>query len=319
VLPRVIASSVVRSAHQGQSHGGVYLIDFETGATRQAIDWDDPTISWEGRGEDRGLRGIALHGGQVYLAASDEIFVYDPSFRLVRSLRNPYLKHTHEIFIQGDMLYATSTGFDSILGYDLSRERFVSGLCLRFGIVERLWRKMGKAPLPELSSFDPEGDRGPGAADSTHVNNVFVHEGATYASGRALGHVVSTRGGRASSFARVPYGTHNARPYREGVLFNHTGSDRLVHADRGGHVLRSWPIVHYDPGKLEFASLGPDQARQAFGRGLAVLEDEELLVAGSSPATVTLYGFDRPEPLKSINLTMDVRNAIHGLEVWPYD
>ncbi len=131
--------------------------------------------------------------------------------------------------------------------------------------------------------------------------------------------MVSTRGGRASSFAPIPYGSHNARPYREGVLFNHTGSDRVVYTGREGRVFRSWPIVHYDPVKLEFASLGPDQARQAFGRGLSVLEDEGLLVAGSSPATVTLYSFDRPEPLKSINLTMDVRNAIHGLEVWPYD
>src|SRR5205814_2004977 len=29
-LPRVIATSVVRSAHQGESHGGVYLIDLNT-------------------------------------------------------------------------------------------------------------------------------------------------------------------------------------------------------------------------------------------------------------------------------------------------
>jgi hypothetical protein len=319
VLPRVIASSVVRSAHQGESHGGVYLIDFESGATRQVIDWDDPAISWEGRGEDRGLRGIAFHGGQVYLAASDEIFVYDPSFRLVKSLRNRYLKHTHEIFVREDMLYATSTGFDSIIGYDLARERFVSGLCLRFGLAERVRRKLGSAPLPTLVRFDPEGGRGPAPGDTTHVNNVFVREGEVFSSGRSLGHVVSTRGGRSSSFARVPYGTHNARPFREGVLFNHTGSDRLVHADRGGRVLRSWPIVHYEPRKLQFASLGSDQARQAFGRGLAVMEEENLLVAGSSPATVTLYRFDRPEPMKSINLTMDVRNAIHGLEVWPFD
>jgi len=33
---------------------------------------------------------------------------------------------------------------------------------------------------------------------------------------------------------------------------------------------------------------------------------------------VTLYRFDRPEPVSSINLTMDVRNAIHGLELWPF-
>jgi hypothetical protein len=28
---------------------------------------------------------------------------------------------------------------------------------------------------------------------------------------------------------------------------------------------------------------------------------------------------DSEETVASVNLTMDIRNAIHGLEVWPYD
>ncbi len=107
-IPRVVVSSVVRSSHQGESHGGVYLVDFRTGDIQQVIDWDDPTISWEGRGADRGLRGIATHQDRVYLAASDEIFVYDTAFQLQGSFRNRYLKHTHEICIADDRLYATS-------------------------------------------------------------------------------------------------------------------------------------------------------------------------------------------------------------------
>src|SRR5687767_779374 len=101
-LPQVIASSVIRSAHQGQSHGGVYIVDLESEQWRQVIDWDDPAINWEGRGADRGLRGIALHQGEVYLAASDEIFVYGPGFKMARSFRNRYLKHCHEICIYND-------------------------------------------------------------------------------------------------------------------------------------------------------------------------------------------------------------------------
>src|SRR5213080_1115066 len=77
-LPRVIATSVVRSAHQGESHGGVYLIDLNSGQYDQVIDWNDESINWEGRGGDRGLRGIAFHNNRVFLAASDEIFVFDP-------------------------------------------------------------------------------------------------------------------------------------------------------------------------------------------------------------------------------------------------
>src|SRR5689334_12383292 len=113
-LPRVIASSVVRATDQGESHGGVYLVDLATGESEQVIDWNDSSISWDGRGADRGLRGIAFHDDLVYLAASDEIFVYNREFAPVGSHRNRYLKHCHEIAVAGDRLYATSTGYDSV-------------------------------------------------------------------------------------------------------------------------------------------------------------------------------------------------------------
>ena len=317
-LPRFVVSSVIRSSHQGESHGGVYLVDFASGAIDQVMDWDDATISWEGRGADRGLRGIAFHGDSVYLAASDEIFVYDPKFQLQGSFRNPYLKHCHEIFVAGDTLYLTSTGFDSILAYDLASSRFTGGWTFRFGGVERLRRKLGRAPMPRIRPFDPNSPDGPEPGDSTHVNSVFAAEGTVFVSGRLLGHVVAIRDGRVASHARIPYGSHNARPYRDGVLMNHTDTDRIAFTNRRGAVRRSFPLVEYDPELLLHADLTKDQARQAFGRGLAVLRDG-VIVGGSSPATVTLYRFESPEPVASINLTMDVRNAIHGLEPWPFD
>ncbi len=87
-MSKVIASSVIRSAHQGESHGGVYVIDLERSEHSQVIDWNDESIGWEGRGADRGLRGIAFHDEVIYMAASDEIFVYDQKFNLIESYRN---------------------------------------------------------------------------------------------------------------------------------------------------------------------------------------------------------------------------------------
>jgi hypothetical protein len=46
--------------------------------------------------------------------------------------------------------------------------------------------------------------------------------------------------------------------------------------------------------------------------------DRFAFAGGSSPATVTLYRFDPPEVLTSVNISMDVRNAVHGLEIWPF-
>jgi hypothetical protein len=317
-LPTVIVSSVVRSTHQGESHGGVYLVDLETGGIRQVIDWNDPTISWEGRGADRGLRGIAFGGDRVFLAASDEVFAYDSSFRLQGSFKNRYLKHCHEITVAGDALYMTSTGFDSILEYDLKRDRFRRGYCLRFPRVWRPRRRLRMRPRPRFSVFDPEGDAGPVQGDTCHVNSIAVEDGALYVAGTGLGTLWRIRDSRLERFARIPYGSHNARPFLDGVLLNHTATDRIVSLDRRGTIVRSYPLATYDEGDLINTQLSRDMARQAFGRGLAVVSDE-LIVGGSSPATITAYRVEPPEVLRSINVSMDLRNAVHGLEVWPFD
>ncbi|MEP6476625.1 MAG: hypothetical protein ABJC60_05075 [Actinomycetota bacterium] len=317
-LPRVVLSSVVRSAYEGESHGGVYLVDLSSGSTEQILDWNDPTIDWEGRGGDRGLRGIAFHGDSLILAASDEIFFYDRHLALQGSVRNPYLKHCHEIFVAGDTLYATSTGFDSILELDLTTRRFVRGYTLRFGPLWRGRRRLRLRPRPTFSVFDPDGHDGPEPGDSAHINNVCVQDATVYVCGTGLGTVWAIREGALHRHAHVPYGSHNAQPFHGGVLLNHTPSDRIVHVSRRGRELATFPIVHYEPSELEHASLPQDKARQAFGRGLTILSDD-LFVGGSSPATVTAYRFDPPQVIDSINITKDVRNAVHGLAAWPFD
>ena len=158
-LPRVIATSVVRSAHQGESHGGVYLIDLNSGQYDQVIDWNDESINWEGRGGDRGLRGIAFHN-------------------------------------------------------------------------------------------------------------------------------------------------------------NDTGSNRLVIADRRNRIKQSCDVPKYKPSTLSNALLPNDHARQGFARGLCLYGDD-LVIGGSSPSTVSAYGLATGRRISSINISKDIRNCIHGLEVWP--
>ena len=88
-MTTLIATSVVRGSNQGESHGGVYLLDLEKRDVRQVVDWNRSDIDWSGRGWDRGLRGIAFDEDTVYIAASDELFAYTSRFRRVGSWRNP--------------------------------------------------------------------------------------------------------------------------------------------------------------------------------------------------------------------------------------
>lgn len=306
-LPVVLATTVVRSSHEGASHGGAFLVDLETEEQRQVLDWNDGSIDWAGRGGGRGLRGVAYRGEEILIAASDEVFVFDRSFRRLRSIRNPYLKLCHEIVVADDRLYLTATGFDSILVCDLATERFVAGYCLKLDAAGRI----------QFRAYDPAKPGGPEKADTTHINNVCVEDGVIYAGGLHMNRLIAIRDGKAAAHARLPRVTHNARPFRGGVLANFTGADSVAWFGLDGQVKLSVAVPRYAAETMTHTDLPQDYARQAFGRGLALL-DANHVVGGSSPATLTVYRLDPPAIVKSITLSRDVRNAVHGLEIWPF-
>ena len=66
-MTTLIATSVVRGSQQGESHGGIFLIDLDRQRVAKPIDWDTTNIDWQGRGWDRGLRGIEFDGDKLYV------------------------------------------------------------------------------------------------------------------------------------------------------------------------------------------------------------------------------------------------------------
>ncbi len=308
-MTKLLTSSVVRGSNQGESHGGVYLIDLESKIVEQKIDWNTADIDWRGRGADRGLRGIAFDGDVIYIAASDELFAYTHDFERINSWRNPYLKHCHEICTWERTLYVTSTGFDSILGFDLDKREFDRGIH-----IDTRGFKF-KATI-----YDPAGDDGPLLLNKLHINNVHCEKGGMYVSGLKTGGMLHFNGTSVLMSAELPVGTHNAQPFRNGVLFNDTKVDRLRYCGRGdGAEDRAMVVPRYEPKELLRTDLDDSRtARQGFARGLCVLSGS-VVAGGSSPSTVTLYDLELNEQILAVNLTMDIRNAIHGLEVWPYD
>lgn len=307
-LPKFLATSVVRGSRQGQSHGGVYTVDFHRREVVQHVDWNRSGIDFAGRGADRGLRGIVFRGEDIYIAASDELFRYDRAFHIRGSHRNRYLKHCHEICRREHMVFLTSTGFDSLLGFDLEQGRYVWGFHLQ-------------QPYGEWGghTFDPGSDMGPRPVNAFHINMVHVDDSGIYLSGlrtRALLHVDGDMG--VTEVCSLPDGAHNARPYRDGVLFNDTESDCVRYAGRDGGSV-AFKVKTYPEHAVERTGVAdPQVARQAFARGLC-LAGERFVAGGSSPSTISLYDFHSAQKVASVNLTMDIRNAIHGLERWPYD
>lgn len=301
----VLVSSVVRGANQGDSHGGLYRVDLDQGVSEQLLDWNDSGIEFDGRGADRGLRGIAIVQDLVFIAASDELFVFDKSFKIIASYRNSYLKHCHEIAeFRGD-LYLTSTGFDSILRFNLKSREFTLGIRL-------FQRGAGYAG----QAFDPQSPGAVAPNAAFHLNNVHPSDFGLFVSGLKLPALLQVRPNEVAVYAEIPVGTHNARPFKGGVLLNDTDNDSLVWFTP--EKLVSIPVPNYPENDL--INLNADTsgvARQAFGRGLCQISDM-LFAGGSSPTTVSVYDLAGGERTISICLTMDVRNAAHGIAVWPF-
>lgn len=304
-LPKFIATSVVRGSQQGESHGGVYTVDFETQECLQHVDWNTGEIDFEGRGADRGLRGIEFDGDDVYIAASDELFCYDRHFQIRHSFRNRFLKHCHEISRIDRTLFLTSTEFDCLLAFDLNTNDFVWGIQIQKH--DDGWVGV---------RFDPRTKTGPHAINHLHINMVYVDQNGIFLSGlktNALLHIDSNFD--VSEVCDLPRGAHNARPFGNGIIMNDTANDHVRYVGRDGNS-KAFRIMTYDDSDIEFAGVDDSKiARQGFGRGLCAVGDR-YLAGGSSPSTISIYDLESGLTVASVNLTMDIRNAIHGLEVW---
>jgi hypothetical protein len=304
-LTVLVATSVVRGSRQGESHGGVYLVDFERDEVVQTVDWNRGDIDWQGRGWDRGLRGIAFDDERVYIAASDELFVYDPRFRLLESFRNPFLRHCHEIHVHGRRLYLSSTGYDAVLGFDLDARQFSWGMH-----ISRYADGFRGNP------FNPLSAQGPVPGNSLHLNSVFATDRGLFISGLHTAGVLVFNGREINKWVELPGGIHNARPHGDGVLYNDTQSDRVCYQSPDAN--RVFAVPTYATERLTHTDLDDSRiARQGFGRGLCAV-DEQLVAAGSSPSTIALHDLGSGRTRRMVTLSLDIRNAIHGLEVWPF-
>jgi len=307
-LPKLLATSVVRGSQQGESNGGVYTVDFEKQEIEQLFDLNESEIDFKGLSGDRGMRGIAFSDADILIAASDMLFRCDRSFKIKTFSINHYLDDCHEICRYEQTVFLTSPGFDSLLAFDLDKKEYVWG----FHLLRQYDQWAGH-------TFDPQSDKGPIPVNEYHINMVHVDSTGIYLSGlytKALLHLNDKL--EVSEVCSLPAGVHNARPYRDGVLLNDTESDCVRYAGQAG-TDQAFKIVTYGEGDIEF--VGTDDsgiARQGFGRGLCPVSDR-FVAGGSSPSTVSLYDLQANQVVGSVNLTMDIRSAIHGLEVWPYD
>jgi len=319
-LPTVLMTVTIRGSKPGESHGGAYLVDLERSTSRQVLDWNTQDIAWDGRGAERGLRGAAVRPGEVLIASHNRVLVFDPEFRPLREHANRYLGDCHEIFLSDSTLYITSTRFDSILSLDLASGEFTRAWMFRipWAVNPRTaGASAGPPPPPRIMAYDPRRDKGPNPKDTVHLNQAWFEDGRLYFSGVLIKHVLFFEGEAMRKFADVPEWTHNARPFKGGVLCNATKQDVICHLDTRAGIVKQFAVPRYDEALLLNRPAEDRAARQGFARGL-VTTDDGLIIGASSPGTVSAYDYESGEMVRSVNVTMDIRHAPHGLVIWPF-
>jgi hypothetical protein len=299
-------TSVMRASPKGASHGAVHLLDVGKGRVAQVVDWKAAGVDWDLPGGGRGLRGIACEGERVFMAGADALYSFTPEFELLAVYRSPYLSQCHGIASFERRLYLTSSDYDSILGFDLDENRFGWGLHITEGNV-------GLQGTP----FDPQTTLGPTLGEELGLNSLWCDERGMFISGsRSMG-MLHFDARKIVRLVSLPRGVQNARPWRNGVLFNDTeaGVARFITPDsnRVFRLPRYRAEVRTQKDPVEVSG-----ARRGFARGLCVIDDSVFAV-GSSPATVTLHNLDTMKTTLSINLGTDPGHSIHSIAVWPHE
>ncbi len=299
---QLLASAVVRGDRQDLSLGGLYLVDLDAQSVERVVSLANCGIDWSGRGRELGFRGIAFDGEHIFCMAGDELFAFGADFALLGSWRNAYLKFCRGIAIFERKLYIAASGCDSVIGFDLDSERFDSALQIL-------------APGFETGAqaFDPRSDDGPIMIGKLDMRDIHCDATGMYVTTeRGL---IRFSGKTISTAVELPPGARDARPYRDGVLFNDSLAGTLRYAGRGeGAEDRALPVPHYYD-VLNRDLCNDALANAGFARGLCQL-NASTVAGGSSPAAISLYDLAGNRTLLSVRLSPDARSSIHSMAVY---
>jgi hypothetical protein len=299
---KLLVSAVVRGDRQDLDLGGLYLVDLDHQTVDRVLSLDDAGQSWANRGRELGVRGIAIDGDRIYCMAGDELFAFGPDFALLGSWRNPYLKFCRGIAVFERKLFVASAGFDSVVAFDLDNHDFDWALQIQTRGFET-----GAHP------FDPTSDDGPIMLSKLDIRDVFCDATGMYIT--AERGLIRFSGNNISTAVELPPGTHNARPYRDGVLFNDSLAGVLRYAGRGeGEEDRAMPVPHYYDA-LHRDWCNDTLAVAGFARGLCQV-NATVVAGGSSPAAISLYDLAGNRTLLSVRLSQDARTSIHSIAIY---
>lgn len=311
---RAIVTTVLRGANDRRLTGYLFDLDLATGKTlaRRPIGVADDVL-WGRRGGNRGGRGVFVAKGRIYAATASSVLVFDSRLKMLQQITNPMLAGLHEIFVENDGIWVTSTIHDIVLKMDFSGNTLDVWRGSESTVLQNFFGFAGRNIDLHLdfpgASYERQIERYIGE-ERLHVNTVQVYEGAVYVFSlsrkaliriRPLPEQVIMRDGALDS-------PHNGMINRQGmIMVNDTRNQRLRFYDRGnGRCLQSIRTM------LSRTGASTQFALPGWQRGLCHVEGDVYLV-GTSPASVFEVDVATREIGRVYQLDDDVSHSVHGL------
>lgn len=283
------------------------MIDLANQAVFKKIDYDFPNIEWLGEEGGRGLRGVAIDGDTVYIAAGNRLLAYDKQFRQTGSWQNTYLDNCQGISIHQREMFLACAGNDCILAFDLDEKKMHWAMHIRS-------EHFQFRPAP----FDPASSDGPIPVNKLQLRSISCGEGGVYFSGMKSGGLLHFNGAKIQMLTEIPKGAQDVQVYRNGVVFNDSRAGVLRYSgDDDGAEDRAIPIPYFEAS--DHTASESDESRmlsRGYGRGLCILSDVAV-AGGSTPAGISLYNLRENRKMLTVRFTKDTREAVNDIVAWP--
>jgi hypothetical protein len=99
---------------------------------------------------------------------------------------------------------------------------------------------------------------------------------------------------------------------KDRYIYNSTHRKQICLINKTGELEKVFELPNIEMEDVQNTELEDAIARPSWNRGLCLAGD--YFFVGTSPATISLYNINESKPLKSVRLSDDIRNSIHGLE-----
>jgi len=314
---RVFATTVIRCSENNELTGFLIEIDWERNRVKKQVPIPLDTVHpfWNSRGGNRGGRGVAYYKGILYVATASSLLMYDDSLNKVGALSHPHLAGLHEIFIDNQGIWVTSTLHDLIVKLDFNGN-----------VIEEWYGSKCKILQKEFNFSDRKLNTNLNFPDETfiqhydkyskeeifHLNSVSPHNNSLY--------VLSCRKGafiRIKPEVKVIVQDSELKAPHNGII---SADNEVIINDTQNQCLRVYKLETGERLQSVFTRVfGTNQTSAQFAsygwqRGLYPI-DHSIYLVGTSPAAIFEVDLKKALIGQVCQIDTDVKHCIHGLTV----